>query len=62
MQAAHACMHLCIPIIEMMLAIELNADNTLKFFLRSNPEDTASVIYDKNVKFGLVWPLWNSPF
>ena len=46
-----------------MLAFELNAENTLLF----SPEDTASVITNKNVKFGLIWlqntfTLWNSPF
>ncbi len=41
-------MQLCTPIPSEMLAFELNADNTL--------EDTASVISNKNVKFGLVWP------
>ncbi len=37
-------LHLCTPIPSEMLAFELNAD------------DTPSVISNKNVKFGLVWP------
>ncbi len=37
------------------LAFELNAENTLEGLPRS-PEDTASVISNKNVKFGLLWP------
>ncbi len=47
-------MHLCTPIPSEMLAFELNTDNTLEGLF--SPEDTASVIYNKNVKFGLVWP------
>ncbi len=47
MQAAHT----------EMLAFELNGDDTLEVSPSSfSPEDTASVIYNKNVKFGLVWP------
>ncbi len=49
-------MHLCIPIPSEMLAFELNADNMLEVFLLFSPEDTASVISNKNVKFGLIWP------
>ncbi len=39
-----------------MLAFELNADDSWKVSLLFSPEDTASVISNKNVKFGLVWP------
>ncbi len=49
-------MHLCTPIPSEMLAFELNDDNTLEGLPPLTPEDTASVISNKNVKFGLVWP------
>ncbi len=50
-------MHLCTPIPSEMLAFELNADNMLEgFSLLFSQEDTASMISNKNVKFGLVWP------
>ncbi len=39
-----------------ILAFELNADNTLEVSLLFSLEDTTSVISNKNVKFGLVWP------
>ncbi len=51
MQASHT---ICIS---EMLAFELNADNTLEGLSPLfSPEDTGSVISNKNVKFGLVWP------
>ncbi len=46
-------MCLCTPISSEMLAFELNADNTLEdLSLFFSPEDTASMISNKNVKFG----------
>ncbi len=40
-----------------MLAFELNADNMLEGLpLLCSLEDTASMISNKNVKIGLVWP------
>ncbi len=39
-----------------MLTFELNADNTQEGLPLFNPYDTLSVISNKNVKFGLVWP------
>ncbi len=38
------------------LAFELNAENMLEGLPPLSPEDTASVISNKNVKFGLLWP------
>ncbi len=49
-------MHICTPIPSEMLAFELNTDNTLEVSLLFSPEDTVSMISNKNVKFGLVWP------
>ncbi len=42
-------MHICTPIPSEMLAVELNADDTLKVSLLFSPEDTASVISNKYV-------------
>ncbi len=47
-------MHFYTPIPSEMLAFEVNDDDTLEGLF--SPEDTASVISNKNVKYGLVWP------
>ncbi len=49
-------MHLYTPIPSELLAFELNADDMLEVSLLFRLEDLASVISNKNVKFGLVWP------
>ncbi len=43
-------MHLCTPIPSEMLDFELSADNMLEVSLLFSPEDTASVISDKECK------------
>ncbi len=47
-------MHLCTPLPSEILAFELNADNTLEGLF--SLKDRVSMISNKNVKFGLVWP------
>ncbi len=49
-------MLLCTPLPSEMLTFELNADDMLEVSLLFSPKVTASVISNKNVKYGLVWP------
>ncbi len=66
MQAAHTVCPYAPPYHQRCWLLKWTLITRWKVSLLFSPEDTASVISDKNVKFGLIWPLntftlWNSP-